>query len=319
MSSTVTRTPTAEIPTAGTGTARVPLTCGELVQGRVGDLDFLVSCPIDIYARAEVWLGSPPQGDVGVVCVSAPFGQGTGTKAALAVRRTLDYLGTGDTGAWLRITNPLPPGKGLGTSTADIVAAAVATARAAGQELTPAAVARIALSIEPSDGVMFPGLAVFDHRRGRAGRSLGDPPPAEVLIVDFGGEVDTAAFNGRPDLDRLNRAKERAVRRALALVIRGIKQGNPRLIGEAATISALAHQPILPKRGLERLAAAVTRRGALGVVTAHSGTVAGILVPPGDADTPGNGDIATWEYLVREGGFGSLLGRARLIGGGWGD
>lgn len=312
------------------GTASSPLTCGELVQGRLAGFDFLISCPIDRYSRAEVLLaktrpgrGTGRGGGGGAVAAArgeaerGAAGRGAdletdllaelqtsfqtdvqtdlqenlqvkmtvhgGTrdrsKALRAVELTLAALGFGPGKGWLKLHRPAPPGKGLGTSTADICATVWATAAALGARLSPAQVAAIALSIEPTDGVMFPGLALFDHRRGRIARLLGPPPPMRVLILDPGGEVDTLEFNRRADLEPGSRCKEDLVRQALGKVLTGIRRGDPHLVGEGATLSALANQAILPKPDLEVIARAVRQLGAYGVAAAHSGTVIGVLLP----------------------------------------
>ena len=62
--------------------------------------------------------------------------------------------------------------------------------------MTPATIAKIALKVEPSDGIMLPGIAVLDHRQGSIAKTLGAPPPMRVVVLDFGGGIDTLAFNG---------------------------------------------------------------------------------------------------------------------------
>jgi len=270
----------------GVGRARAPGTCGEFVQGSVGGVDLLISCPIGWYAEAVVWL---EKGD-GPISVASPLPAGGGRKALEALRRTLDYVGA-DVSGVLRINSPLPPGKGLGSSTADIVATVHAALRALGREMLPEEVARVALSVEPSDGVMFPGLVLLDHRRGTTMRPLGAPPPMGCLVLDLGGEVATEEFNRRADLAELNARKEPEVRRALKLILRGLDRGDPWLVGEGATISALAHQSILPRQGLEEIVGESERFGAYGVVAAHSGTVVGVLLPPDGATAKHGGEV----------------------------
>jgi L-threonine kinase len=254
--------------------ARACGACGELVQGMVDGRYFLITCPVDIQAEATVTL--TPGGRV-----QGPPGK---SKALAAVRLTLARLGEQDRGARLAINNPLPPGKGLASSTADVAAAAAATAMAAGVELPPEEIKKIALAIEPSDGTFLPGIVRFDHLRGEFQESLGEPPPLAVLIVDPGGTVDTLLFNQRRDLMALNQAKEGAVRQAAALVQEGLVRGRADLIAAGATLSALANQEILYKPELETLMAIAARSGALGINTAHSGTVTGILYRPGEVD-----------------------------------
>jgi len=262
------------------------------VQGEIGGQDFLVTCPLELSSRAGVyieWAGevAPPGGAAGddwaadhcPVEILSGQPREEVAKAVLAVRKTVALFGIEPRRVWLDLSCPVPAGKGMGSSTADIVAAARATAACLGEKLSPRQLARLALSIEPSDGVMFAGITLFDHRRGKIARILGKAPPARVLVFDYGGKVDTLGFNQRPSLPGLNRAKEKEVRLALQKVRRGLRSGNLDLIGEGATQSALAHQAILPKAELSEIAGAAVKMGAKGVICAHSGTVIGVLYP----------------------------------------
>ncbi|MCX7781949.1 MAG: GHMP kinase, partial [Negativicutes bacterium] len=135
----------------------------------------------------------------------------------------------------------------------------------------------IALSIEPTDGVFYPGIVAFDHISGFIRRNLGAPPAMSIAIFDVGGQVDTVSFNQRTDLAALNTAKEKEVREAFDLVAQGIATGDCRRIGKGATISARANQSILYKPCLEDVIQTGARYGAMGVNAAHSGTVLGVL------------------------------------------
>jgi len=255
-------------------TAYVPGSCGELVQGLLGESYFLITCPIDKGSQVTVTL------ERGKDYLKGPAGR---NKALHAVRLTLEFLRI-RAGALVEIENPLPVGKGLASSTADVAAAAVATALAAGRELTLGELARIVVQVEPSDGVFLPGISLFEHVSGKRWEYLGEPPPLDILIVDLGGAVDTLAFNRRPDLWELNRAKEKWVREATRLVKEGLSQGNAALIARGATLSAWANQRILPKEELPVIFDIALSSGALGINIAHSGTVVGILYEPGTVD-----------------------------------
>ncbi|MGI9953223.1 hypothetical protein V3F56_12750 [Moorellaceae bacterium AZ2] len=254
-------------------TARVPGSCGELVQGMVEEEYFLITCPINITSEVTVTL-LPEKG------VRGPANR---RKALKAVKLALDRLGI-QSGARVEIRNPLPVGKGLASSTADIAAAAAAAAAAAHRELGLGELIRMAVEVEPSDGVFLPGIVLFDHLQGRRWESLGEPPPLDILIVDLGGTVDTIAFNKRPDLKRLNQAKEATVREAVELVRAGLAKGDASLLAKGATLSALANQIILPKPQLESILEIALTCGALGANVAHSGTVLGLLGRPGEMD-----------------------------------
>lgn len=253
------------------GTALVPGSCGELVQGTRRGTNFLVACPVNWFSRVTVRVG-PSLKDV------YPASR---IKTAQAVRKMLDCYGCEDFGAVIEVESGLPVGKGMASSTADLAAGCYAVADALGIRPEPAVIARIALSIEPSDGTFLSGISLFDHVRGRLCEELGNPVPLSILALDFGGCVDTLEFNRRPDLQALNRENEQEIERALDLVRRGLSGGDPVLLGKGAAVSALANQRILPKPRLEELIDFTGWLGAYGVNVAHSGTVAGVLVAPG--------------------------------------
>jgi L-threonine kinase len=284
------------------GTALVPGTCGELVQGTLSGNDFLVTCPVNWFSRVTVTINHSESGtqntpdgsslnvirpDTLATEKDVPLSAGRivfpaeRIKTALAVRKTLDREGYPGLGAVIDLASSLPIGKGMGSSTADLSAACYAVAAALNRRLSPEAVAEIALSIEPSDGTFSPGIILIDHVNGRFLERIGEPFPLGLLALDFGGAVDTIEFHRRSDLAELNAANEPAIRQALQLVRDGFQRQDPGRIGEGATMSALANQRILPKPHLEAIIDYVLARGAYGVNVAHSGTVVGILLPPG--------------------------------------
>jgi uncharacterized protein involved in propanediol utilization len=252
------------------GTARVPGTCGELVQGQLaGGVDFLITLPVDLWSEVRVRLD-----ESGRVEVSPPHK----VKTRTAVRRALDALGLPGAGARVAVSSSLPEGKGMASSTADVVAACRAVARAAGRTLSAGAISTIARGIEPSDGVMYPGAVAYNHRRCELIERLGPPPPFYILIADPGGAVDTLAFNRRPK--DYTPGEMSMIAQAYHWAAAGIRRGDRALIGRAATLSALINQRILPKPHLGKLIDIARAHGAYGVNAAHSGTVAGLLFDP---------------------------------------
>ena len=257
----------------GRATARAPGVCGELVQGMLGSVYYLVTCPIDFFSRVtvELYAAGPDEGNPRV---DAPEDC---AKTACAVAHTLAWLGRSDLAAKVFVGNPIPRSKGMGSSSADLAAAITATYLALGNELGPETVAEIALGVEPTDGVMVPGLAIFDHREGRIKESIGPPPPMEIVALDFGGTVDTLEFN-RTDRSGLWRDIEGETTEALGLVKDGVERCEPVLIGRGATLSAWAGQRILPKPMLPAVAEFAESIGAVGVNVGHSGTIIGVLL-----------------------------------------
>ena len=281
--------------------AAAPGTCGELAQGMLADTLCMVTCPIDMYSIATVELWDGEGG------VDAPADS---PKARQAVRATLGFFGETGVEGRLFLDSPLPRGKGMASSTADVSAAICATAAALGRELPPYVVAEIALGVEPSDGVMIPDIAVFDHLAGNVSRTLGPPPPMRVVVLDFGGSVDTLDFN-RVDRKGLLRSLGPRMAEAVSLIEDGIHRGDPLRVGKGATVSALANQQVLFNPNLEAVMDLSIRVGAVGVNVAHSGSVIGLLFPD-QASLAEKGAAVARDELS---GLKSALHR-RLVGGG---
>ncbi len=234
----------------------------------LGDDYFLVTCPVDFFARVRVELYQE------LSEVTAPPDC---AKTAAAVAHTLAYLDRPDLGARVSVSNPIPRGKGMGSSSADLAAAIAATGLALGVALSPAEIGRIALQVEPTDGVMFPGIALFDHRNGNLIEELGRPMPLEVIALDFGGAVDTVEFN-RVDRRPQWQAIQAQTAAALDLVREGLARGDARRLGQGASLSAAASQQVLFKPRLPDVVRFAETVNAVGVNVAHSGVVIGVLL-----------------------------------------
>ena len=288
-------------PLVGSATVRAPGHCGELVQGMLDDNYFLVTCPIDFFGRVRVELYQNGPG------IDAPYDC---PKAAAAVKATLVHLGRQELLARLTVNSPIPRGKGMGSSSVDVTAAIAATGLALGYELPSAEVGRLALSVEPTDGIMFPGMAVFDHREGRIAEVLGPPPPMEIVALDFGGEVDTLKFN-REDRHPVWQSLRAEAAEALGLVRLGVQRCDPALVGQGASISARAAQQVLFKPELPQVMDFAQSIGAVGVNVGHSGTIIGVLL---DA-RPRRGKSA-FRQAQRAFPEAEMVQHFRLLGGG---
>ena len=281
--------------------ASAPGACGELAQGMFEGNLVMVTCPIDLFSTATVEV-SPGAGMV--------HGPDDSPKSTMAVSRTLRCLGRTDVNARLHLESPLPRQKGMASSTADVIASIGATAAALGESLPVARQAELALSIEPSDGTMFPGVALFDHRSGLVARPLGEPPPMEVLALEFADRVDTEAFNRVDRRPALERRSERFLE-AYRLIAAGLETGDGVPIGMGATMDAISYQDVFPNPYLEAGLELARTAGAVGVNVAHSGTVLGLLF----LDDP---EQTAWAARRARAAFPGLVStrRHRMIGGG---
>lgn len=254
-----------------TGVGRCFGTFGELLQGTLPDRGrgFMVTLPISRYSTAR-FVVSPGHGEVRVY----PPGKEKSRRLAEGLVRV---LAPGHGGS-LHIRSELPTGKGFASSSADMVATARAVGSALGATVSRAFLAREMGSIEPSDGVMYPGIVSFYHREGVLRSFLGGPPPLTIVGLDDGGRVDTVEFNER--FGAVKRARRVEYEGLLMRMERAILRGDLRTIGEISTRSAVLNQELLPKTYLESLLEVSRRYGALGVVAAHSGTSLGVLLGP---------------------------------------
>ncbi len=244
-----------------------PGTCGELFQGTQDGIPCLISCPIDRMSRLEVSL----RAEGGVLTPREM------TKTRKAVGIALGrHLRNGSSVSVSRV-EALPEGKGYASSTADILGALYGIAALDERDLPPEEATRIALSVEPTDSIAWPGLALLDHREGRIMEYLGRPPSMAVLVLDWGGTVDTEAFNRRDMRDVLSRLAPLHAE-SLALVREGIRTGDAATIGEGATLSAGAAHRLRDMSHFDECRSLCRSLGGYGVCAAHSGTLYGILL-----------------------------------------
>lgn len=250
-------------------------TCGELLQGALPEegVDFLVTLPIQAGSTArfepdphsdDLWVHPPHKEKSRRLAVSLVNALGMPPGGCL-------YLGC-----------ELPEGKGFASSSADLVATARAVADSAGRTLSAAQIELFLKSIEPTDGVMYPGIVAFRHRQVRLHSWLGVPPLLTIVAADEGGEVDTVAFNLRPkpftDADRREYAE------LLRLLARALACGDLPAVGRITTRSAIMNSVLIPRPHLDSVIADAEAVGALGVVVAHSGTTIGLLLAEDDRE-----------------------------------
>ncbi|AFL99669.1 MULTISPECIES: propanediol utilization kinase [Desulfitobacterium] len=269
----------------GLGWAKCPGTCGEWVQGAKDGIPFLVGCPINrfVEAKAEILFSEPTnkrhyahQQELQNWIWELPEGK---EKTRQALERFARSQNLPSLTGKLRMKSQLLVGKGMASSTADMTAAVSAVAHALAIPWEPEEQARLALAIEPSDPIMFPGVTELAHGDGRYIKSLGSKIPAQLLMLDGGGFLDTLAFNARRDLPGHYRKYEFMIKNALALFYEGMDQRDLEKIARASTVSAQCNQDINPKPFFEDFLSWILGRGGLGVIAAHSGTLLAGIFP----------------------------------------
>ncbi|UQT61469.1 kinase [Streptomyces durmitorensis] len=290
-------------------------TFGELLQGVLPeeDGDFLVTLPVARWTMAT-YRREPGLEDV----VVRPAGK---TKA-LRLARTIGELAERQTGVpavggTLHVNSVIPEGKGLASSSADLVATARAVGQALRVEMPPSRIERLLADIEPTDGVLYPAIVAFHHRTVRLRGVLGSLPVMAVVGIDEGGSVDTVDFNRIPKPFTLADRHEYA--RLLDRLACAVRRRDLAEVGRVATRSAQMNQLLRDKWSLEPMREICREVGGLGVAVAHSGTTLGILLDTGDpsytqrvsAAAQACGELAGGVTVYRTLSFPGGGGRAR--------
>lgn len=256
-----------------TGEGKACGTFGELLQGRLveEDSDFLVTFPIALYSYVT-FVSEPASATL----MLSPPDRWKSQKLAEMILKHYRL----PSGGRLMIKSELPVGKGLASSSADLVATARALCACFHLDLPLSLLLHFMAQIEPSDGVMYPGVIAFYHRQVRLREVLGMLPPLTIVGLDEGGETDTLRFNQL--LKPFTLAQRREYQTLLDGLATAIRQQDLHTIGQVATRSAVLNQQIHAKRTLNDLILICERIAGLGVVVAHSGTCLGILLSPQD-------------------------------------
>ena len=243
-------------------------TFGELVQGELDNVPFLITLPIRWGTRALFIPRPQPGVDV------YPFHRKKAQKAAQMVLSQFSY----GAGGLLSVSSVIPIGKGLASSSADIVASMRAVLAALGKDLPAKRMAGLAARIEPSDGVMYNGVVVFNPRQGTVIERWGSMPAGLIVGLVGRGRVNTEAHHR--ERKRYSADHQKKLARALELARLGVQSKDFSLIGQAGRLSAevqLDRDPDdTPLRDLIR----ESEHRNWGIVIAHSGTARGFLFSP---------------------------------------
>lgn len=254
----------------GRGTA--PGTCGEFAQGILSDgTPFHVTCPINKSATVVASLREAKALKI--------LGLGEHhRKLELAIQHTVELLDLGAVEVMVRHWSDLDIGKGMGSSTADVLAGVRAIADAAGESLTPETEGRVAATVESSDGSMYPGIAAVNHKTCELVETWDWSPEFVIVMLVPNNSVDTASipFLGQEKLaeeydDLLERMNGAVQSRSIAE------------FAEQSTRSALMNDEFLLNPYSRNIRSRLDEFGALGLNVGHTGTVCGLLFANTDA------------------------------------
>ncbi len=282
---------------------QAPGTCGELIQGRFGGHEQLVSFAIDRYSTAtftdQASMTGPP--------LSA--------KTQMARRLFEQRYQVSDRHLTITMATDIPIGKGMASSTADILAVLAGMGLWHKIPLTADDLAQMACQIEPSDSIMFKDWTLFDHIRGQAVESFTMLEDLEVLVLEMDHVVDTKQLRASGVFDSAHKPEHS---RSLSYLRQASSKRDYHALGRAIITSACENQMVLAKPHLEELIDLALQNKLWGMNTAHSGTVVGAVY------SPSVGDIERFTALAQAKGYlkaypkrakqGFIAGGPKVIG-----
>lgn len=142
-------------------------------------------------------------------------------------------------------------------------------------------ISRLFARIEPHDALHYSGCVAYNHRRGRLLQRFDYSPSYRIVGVDAGGQVCTETYNGTLDFNPEIMAAYDALYQD---VVNGFAARNEAAIAGCAERSTRLHAARTGNDFLHRLLASVADLDALGVLTTHSGTCGGVLLPGDSSD-----------------------------------
>ena len=250
---------------------------GELMQGRLLDgRAFMVSGFSSTRWYSEAWLDATGDGD--------PLPP----KACRALSLLLEQAGVPPEdqrrcadldGKRVRLRGNIPPGKGLSSSSTDILSVLSLVNGYLGMGLRPEQLYALAAQVEPTDPCLSDELLLFYQHTGVVGKRI-ELPPMNLLYFDAGPDqrVDTGSVC-RPWTPGLGRYYDWLLNKFL----QAADAADYAALFDCITASAEYNQTVVPlPRWEEWLQLAKDHQ--CGLMVAHSGTIAGLLTPPERTD-----------------------------------
>ncbi|MFB7785222.1 hypothetical protein ACFC1D_21215 [Streptomyces vinaceus] len=247
-------------------------TLGELYQGPFWQGSephiSIVSLPVDKFSWCH-FTESPdaPPGD--------PTGLAGRPKSAKAIDLFLEYYGEKPRPGRWEYFSELEVGKGMASSTADIIATIRCLFNLYGITYDQQMVMRILDRIERADSVFLDEFALYLSGRHQVVQNFGRDVGFYACYVVEDGHVDTEAI-GAQLIDHY-REFETEYAACLEELTHAFTAGDARGVARSSSRSASLSQRIVPKSSHDEMLANQERFAADGIFVAHTGTVIGYL------------------------------------------
>ncbi|PCJ25994.1 MAG: hypothetical protein COA97_06705 [Flavobacteriales bacterium] len=242
---------------------------GEIIQGRKSNNeDFLITIPIDLWSICTLTMIQRE----GPRVINSNF-----EKSKQVAVIILDKLGVvANYELNISFSRSIPIGKGLSSSTADMLSTIRALQELFGFLLRPKVVSSIFKTIEPHDGLMYKSSVCYNHRTGTLLEDLDYVPKINIIAIDFGGVVDSIEYNKKLKYsDDILKQYDHLYDET----INAFKNEDDYKIAQCATrsleIDLISSEDAIRKKVLDSF----KTLDAMGIINTHSGTCIGLIYP----------------------------------------
>ncbi len=249
------------------GVGRCFASFGELLQGVLPNgRKFLVTCPIQLYSYAYFSPTTCP----------LKINPKEKVKSLSVIKKFLNYNKLPNTGL-IKINSHVPEGKGLASSTADLIACIRAVSDYYQLDCSEKNIEYFLAETEPSDGIIYNCCVSYYHQDVQLRRQLAPCSKLAIIAIDEGGSVNTIDQHNSLCNIAFNSTERTEYSFLLNQLEQAILNHDYNLIGKISTRSAILNQKVLKNKYLDAMIQVNKKHNGLGIIIAHSGTYIGIL------------------------------------------
>ena len=259
---------------------------GELAQGRLSNgSDFLITLPIDLWSICDLTCKSRN----GKTTIKCKYEKSTEIAKKIVNDLGLDY----GFDIEIKFLRSIPIGKGMSSSTADMISVYRAFQEVFGFIVTSEYLSKVFSEIEPHDGLMYKSCVGYDHRIGKLLSDFKYVPQFEIVAVDGGGTLDTLQYNQNLLFSETHISQYDILYESFTTAFANKDDKKiAKLALEATRLQFERTERKILKYGLDEF----ENLGASGVISTHSGTCVGFIFMPGE-----NEKIKKAEDYIAEG------------------
>lgn len=241
-----------------------PSACGELIEGQIDGINFLSSYTINCYSQVILQPGQVTktfEAKQAKLCSAIDY---LAQAALISKNWRSDFT--------LKSDSQIPIGKGMGSSTADILAGLAAVSDYYRLNLSAAEMTDYCLKVEATDHSAYPQATIMNHVTGEVFAQFPYTFGLSVLVLEPSETVDTRESMHEISLHQ-SKVKEKEYKRLFKELVEAYEKEDLAWLADIAWTSALLNEQILEKPLLHPLEQLTKKAGVLGLNIAHTGSI----------------------------------------------